>query len=104
MELEICEEFYYRIQNNNEDIYSIFNTSKENVVRNNDKIKLYSGEWIKIKVNDYQTHIVKPAENLCFIANRYGITEQELIQQNNLKSTKLFIGQQLKINKKTTKF
>ena len=37
MKIEMCDQFYYRVQD--EDIYNIFNTSKENILRNNKNIK-----------------------------------------------------------------
>lgn len=96
MKIEMCDQFYYRVQD--EDIYNIFNTSKENILRNNKNIKFYHGEWIKIKLNNFQTHIVKPMETIKLIAKQYNIDEQELQSWNNLKTEKLFIGQILKIH------
>ncbi|MBQ8615280.1 MAG: LysM peptidoglycan-binding domain-containing protein [Clostridia bacterium] len=100
MEIEICEEFFYRVKNKNLDIFKTFNTSTENILRNNENIKLYDGEWIKIKVNDYVVHHVKPTESLTQIAKIYCIDEEKIIKDNELKNNKLFIGQRLKIYKK----
>jgi len=97
MEIRLCEQFDYRIKDKNKDIYSMFNTSVENVLRNNKDLSLYEGEWVKIKVNDYVTHIVKPAETIDIIAKNYGTKTEQIIEENQLMSDKLFIGQILKI-------
>lgn len=97
MDLELCDEFYYRITDENVDIYKLFNTSPENVLRNNPQIKFYVGEWVKIKKNNYFIHNVKPMQTIGQIAKIYNIDEEELKKQNNLSADKLFIGQQIKI-------
>lgn len=99
MEIDKCDEFYYRVQSPDEDIYKKFNTSNEGVVRNNDKLSFYAGEWIKIKVNDYVLHIVKPTETLEKISEIYCVEKSKIIFDNNVVSEKLFIGQTLKIYK-----
>ncbi len=99
MKTKLLKQFYYRVKIDDtlDEIYSRFNTSKENVLRNNDDIPLYPGEWIRITQNDYITHIVKPTETLEQIAIKYNIDILEIKQKNNLTSDKLFIGQILKI-------
>ena len=97
MKVELCEEFYYKIKDENINLIEEFNTSKENVLRNNNKIKLYVGEWVKIKVNDFQTHYVKPAETLYEIAKKYNVEVETLKENNNLLTDKLFIGQCIRI-------
>jgi len=99
MKVERCDEFYYRISDSNLDIFNKFNADKNNVVRNNKSIKIYEGEWLKIKTNNFHTHIVKPIETLNKIAESYKTESEKIIKDNNLKSTKLFIGQILKIYK-----
>ncbi len=97
----MCKEFMYRIKDG-DSLISInlnFYTCKENVVRNNDKIDLYVGEWVIVKTNDYQTHIVKPAESLKDVSTKFEIDEKQIIKDNDLKNDKLFIGQILKIYK-----
>lgn len=94
------QEFYYRICGESEqELYDKFNTCKESVLRNNPNIPLYEGEWVKIKVNNYITHIVKPMQTLTKVADIYNVTEQDIINNNNLTDNKLFIGQHLKIYK-----
>ena len=103
MKIELCDEFFYRVTDLNIDVYKEFNTSNENVLRNNKNLKYYNGEIIKIKVNDFKTHFVKPAETLQQIADSYGVDILKMKEDNNLENDKLFIGQRIKIfNKKTT--
>lgn len=91
--------FFYRVcaEDNLSEICKKFNSSKENILRNNSQIPLYPGEIIKIKQNDYLVHFVKPAETLKDICLQYGKTEDELKVENNLQTEKLYIGQEIKI-------
>ena len=99
MDIKLCDEFYYKIDELSFDFFKSFDTDKQGILRNNETIKFYSGEWIKVKVNDYISHVVKPAETLKNIAEKHNISEEEIIKKNNLKTRKLFIGQILKIDK-----
>ena len=100
MKIELEKEFFYRINvEKSNDLYQKFNTGKNNVLRNNDNLDFYNGEWVKIKTNDYITHIVKPAETINSICETYNLEKQKLIDDNNLKSEHLFIGQMLKVIK-----
>ena len=56
-------------------------------------------EWIKVKVNNYISHVVKPAQTIDEIAQMYNQNISDIVEFNNLKSQKLFIGQILKIKK-----
>lgn len=100
MRIEICDEFFYRICNSKMDLFNKFNSCKENIKRNNNAIKLYNGEWVKVKVNDFIIHHVKPAESLEEISKKYCLDQLKLCEDNNLNNNKLFIGQRLKIYKK----
>ncbi len=103
MDIKPSKQYYYRIsiEEVQKGFYQKLNTSKENVLRNNDKINYYAGEIVFVSTNDYKTHIVKPAETLKDICQKYNMLEETLIKDNNLVSNKLFIGQSLKIyNKK----
>ena len=99
MEIKQCKQFYYRVQSgdNFANICSRFNTSKENIIRNNNDLDLYVGEWIVIKTNEFKIHYVKPMETLEDIAKKYETIKEKISQDNNLKSERLFIGQLLKI-------
>lgn len=48
-------------------------------------------------MGSYEVYIVKSGDNLYQIANTYGMTVQELMAINNLTSTALSLGQQLKV-------
>lgn len=90
-------------------LYSIankFNTSVQNIKNANNLIKdtLSIGQKLIIPTNvptpnieNNETYIVKKGDNLYSIAKKYGITQQELMNYNNLKSNLLSIGQALKI-------
>lgn len=99
MEIELCDTFYYRISNEKFDVYTKFNSSKDNVFRNNQLIDFYAGEWVKITQNDYILHVVKPAETLHKIAEQYNTTDAKIRASNNLLTDRLFIGQTIKIYK-----
>ncbi|MFD2824762.1 LysM peptidoglycan-binding domain-containing protein [Lacinutrix iliipiscaria] len=49
---------------------------------------------------DIKIHTVAKRENISKIAKKYGLNQDELMTQNNLTTTKLSIGQELKIIKK----
>lgn len=53
------------------------------------------GDYVIFKRNCQKFHIVKPNETINLIAQKYNISEQEIINKNS--TTKIFIGQQLKI-------
>lgn len=99
MEIKQSKQFYYRVQSGDDftNICSRFNASKDNIIRNNNDLDLYVGEWIIIKTNEFKTHIVKPTEKLTDIATKYNIDIEKLKLDNNLQTDKLFIGQTLKI-------
>lgn len=101
MKIVLAKEFLYRVKENDNilDLCMKFNTSKLNIIRNNNKIDLYTGEWIKIKVNDYLSHFVKPMETVSKIAKQYNISIEKLKADNNLKENRLYIGQLIKIYK-----
>ena len=67
------------------------------VVRNNPNTDLYVGEVVKIVNNHVFVHVVKPMENLQTIASNYETTVDKLVKINGLKSTRIFVGQRLKI-------
>ena len=99
MKLKVCDEFFYRISDKDKDIFKDFNTSKENVLRNNERIKVYAGEWVEVCVNKFSTHFVRPAETINDIAQIYNLSVEKIQVDNNLKTSKLYIGQMLKIYK-----
>ena len=74
-----------------------YNVTTNNIIRNNPNIELYEGEVVKIVRNTKKTHIVKPMQTLDLIAKECGTTVEKLISINNLKSTRLFVGQILNL-------
>lgn len=101
MEIILAKEFLYRVKENDtiQSLCSKFNTSKAKIIRNNNKIDLYAGEWIKIKVNEYLSHFVKPMETLSKIAKQYNVSIEKLKTDNELYEERLYIGQLIKIYK-----
>lgn len=96
MDIKTSKEFWVKIEKE-KTITELENKFNATVERNNKDLNLYSGEWVKVCVNDFNVHVVKPTENLVQIAEIYNISAQELMKQNNLKNEKVFIGQRLKI-------
>ncbi len=97
MKAKILPIFWYRI-NNEKDIKELllkFNAGS--IIRNNTDLPLYSGEWVKICVNDFKTYFVKPTDTLDKIAKYFAIEKEKIIKDNELKTDKLYIGQRLKI-------
>lgn len=103
--MELEKKFIYRVQEN-DTIISIcekFNTSKDNILRNNNEIPLYEGEIIEITINDFKIYNVQPTDTIHLISKKFNVSVEEIKQANSLTSDKLFIGQILKIyNKKNT--
>ncbi len=98
MEIKLCQNFFYRYLGESEsELNKKFNTDNSNIVRNNTELARYSGEWLKINSLDYVPYVVKPADSLFSVAEKFNISAQRLVTDNNLKSEKLFIGQRLKI-------
>lgn len=99
MKLKLTKKFLYRVQigDSLNSICKKFNSSKENIFRNNPDIDLYPGEPIEICVNDFLTHIVKPMETLSEIAKIFNVSVEKLKEDNTLTSNKIYIGQILKI-------
>ena len=97
MQIKILKEQWYRINSEKTDYELAAKFNSDNILRNNPNINLFDGEWIKFKVNNYTTHIVRPAQTLAEIASQHSKTVEEIMKTNNLQSNKVFIGQRLKI-------
>lgn len=88
---------YYQVKDG-ENLITImqkFNLPAGSIIRNNQNIDFYEGEVVKLVYQTNQTHIVKPMENLANIAQKYDTTVDRLIELNDLRTTRLFIGQSL---------
>ncbi len=83
-----------------EGIADKFNLSKEEILLNN---PLFSGvyEGCMLWLSGVGKHkvIVKPLQTLQDIATEHNTTTEKLIQINNLKSSRVFVGMQLYIDK-----
>ena len=77
-------------------IAQAYNVNTDSIIRNNPNIELYEGEIVKI-IRHNNTHIVKPMQTLDLIAKLHGVTTDKLVKINNLKSTRLFVGQILNL-------
>ena len=99
MKIKPCQEYYYRVSDKNFNIFEELNTSLENIFRNNSKLEIYEGEWIKVRTNNFVIHHVKPMETIKDIAKNYNINAEKILKDNNLENEKLFIGQKLKVFK-----
>ncbi len=97
----MSRQFYYKILPNEtlKELCQKFNSSTDNILRNNSNLNLYAGEWVKVDVNNFLTYVVKPMETLTDVAKKFDVGKEKLMQDNNLKTDKLFIGQNLKIYK-----
>jgi len=88
-------------------IASKYGVSVDNIKKWNNlsSDKLSIGQKLKInpttqtssKTVTQQMHTVKSGETLSSIANKYNTTVDAIMKANNLKSTKIFVGQKLKI-------
>lgn len=55
--------------------------------------KIEEGDMIYLPRKNIKVHVVAPLDTLPKIAQKYGISEQEIIRKNNIST--LFIGQKL---------
>lgn len=102
MEIEICGlGGFYRVESGDSllSVSRLFDVDVNNIVRNNPSIDLYEGEILKILTLNGTTHIVRPGETLEQICNKYDACEEDIIELNNLKNKRLFIGQKIQIKK-----
>ena len=78
---------------------SINDIKRWNKITNADKI--YAGQKLKIYTNkpNWVTHTVKSGDNLSKIALKYNCSVEDIKNWNNLSSTKIYVGQKLKIQK-----
>lgn len=100
MEIGICKQSeYYRIKADDSlaSISQQFNIDINCIHRNNPSVDFYEGEIVKIIRDTGQIHIVRPSETLEQIAAKYNTSGEQLINLNNLKNKRLFIGQKIKI-------
>jgi LysM repeat protein len=61
------------------------------------KLKINPTTQTSSKTVTQKMHTVKSGETLSSIANKYNTTVDAIMKANNLKSTKIYVGQKLKI-------
>ena len=69
------------------------NNLKKSSLRIGQKLKIKTTKTLPKQI----VHKVRNGENLSLIAKRYGVSVRSIRQKNKLKSSKLFVGQKLKI-------
>ncbi len=101
---EISDDYY--VVKSGDTLYSIarkYNTTVDEIKKLNNLISnaLTINQQLKIPSNeqtkDEIIYTVQKGDNLYSISKKYGLTQQELMDYNNLTSNLLSIGQQLKI-------
>lgn len=87
---------YYRLQHGEDKraVAEKFNTKLTNVTCLNSNY-MSEGDFVVIKNAHQKVHIVKPLETLNEIAKSYGLDEETIINNNQLKTNVLFVGQRL---------
>lgn len=69
----------------------------ENMTLPTDVVLAKEGDFALVKRDNSLGYVVKPLDTITRIAKEFNISEKEIIDKNHLKSTKLYIGQYLKI-------
>lgn len=83
-----------------------WNNISGNIIKSGEKLKIYSNnsmsegsrEKSASKANSSKVHKVVKGESLDSISKKYDVTIAELKKMNNLSSSKIVIGQKLKVN------
>ncbi len=76
-----------------------FNISPDDIIRNNPLFSsVYAGCMLWLTDIGRRKIVVQPMQTLYDIASIYDVPVDRLIKINNLKSTKIFVGMQLKID------
>lgn len=90
---------YYRIFNDGLDDIIILKNYKYKEIRQTKKRIKNGVEKVYeiVGVENCDKHTVKPLETLKTIANKYNVSDKEIIIKNNLKNDKLYVGQVLDI-------
>jgi len=76
------------------DIAKQYNTNLE-VLKQNPTKELYAGQCIALTNLDKKYHVVKPAETIQTIAQKYKTTPEIILQKNKVRQ--IFIGQLLEV-------
>lgn len=74
-------------------------STRPSISTNTNKSIQTSSNKLSFSESSSKIHIVRSGDTLWSIAQKYGITVNKIMNDNNLKTDKLYIGQQLKIVK-----
>lgn len=103
---------FFIIENGSDDVLLILNDNKKFCCKLSDnsqfeKIKdnyeviastgTKKGDYLLLKKSQNFIHIVKPKETIEELAEKYKTSIKEIVEINDLKTNKLFIGQQIKL-------
>ena len=98
--IKICNEnssTFYTVQDGDtlDKICKIFGVDKGLIEKYNklDNAHLEQGDMLYIPCQNVRCHVVAPLDTLSKIAQKYNVSEQEIIKKNNV--TTLFIGEKL---------
>lgn len=70
---------------------------KSSDVKQSDKVICVEGDFSLITSTSASEYVVKPLDTLEKISKKFNVEYSRLVQINNLSTTKLFIGQVLKL-------
>ena len=89
-----CENiFCLKIKENikKDDFLIVNNIGKNMLISDCEELKI--GDRVLVVYTTLKTHIVRPAETIKSIAEKYGTSEEDIMIKNNIKQ--IFVGQQL---------
>lgn len=87
---------FYEVKCNQsiDEIATQLRVPKDYITKNNSG-QIYEGKVLFIPQTNLKSHVVKPFETIETISKKYGITVEEIMSKNSLKSNYIFIGQKL---------
>ena len=77
--------------------------SKRSIIRVGQKLRIYGASTSSPAIGNASTHTVKRGENYYLIAQKYGLTINELKKLNKTTSSRIYPGQKLIVSKKAKK-
>ena len=89
------KEFLYEVKKENSEILKKILKNKLIIADTSSNSNYEDGDKIIFKNSEYKKYTVRPLDNLNMIAKNFGVSTDYLIKINNLKTNKVFIGQQL---------
>ena len=94
--LKSKKNIFYTVKNNETliDIAKKFQVPEEYILQHNSN-NFYNGKVLFIPEINFKIHIVKPFETLQSVSNLYGVAVDKIIENNNLQTSFIFVGQKL---------